>query len=181
VDGNAIRVHGKIELPVQVGDWKTTHTFLVADITTGPILVVEFLMNNELSIDLKEKLLVWRGGSFLELEVPGTTSGHCFLILSESVEIPAMNCMVANAMVVDEYGNPTTGKGIGFLEPNQALVAKTVVIIAHAVVSLSSNGVPVQMLATGSLVTLKLGTAVGELELLDATQPVIAMIQDNAY
>jgi hypothetical protein len=108
VDSNAIRVHGKIELPVQVGDWKTTHTFLVADITTGSILGVEFLMSNELSIYLKKKSLVWLGGSFLELEAPGTTSDHCFLILSESVEIPGMNCMVANAMIVDEYGNPTS-------------------------------------------------------------------------
>ena len=55
VDGNAISICGKVELPVTIEEWTTTPWFLVADIVTGPILGVDFLLKHHATLDLKRK------------------------------------------------------------------------------------------------------------------------------
>ena len=178
VDGNDIHVCGKVDLQVEIGQWKTHHTFLVANIATGPILGVDFLLKHNITVDLRRRRLTLPGGAIGRLTTPGVQSNHCFLILNHSMQIPTMTRQLGEAHIVDKYGNKVCQEGVAMLEPDNTVISKTGVMIAHSLISLDQDVVPVQLMAPGGPVQLSQGTALGQLTSIDHNVPIVGVIQE---
>ena len=64
-NGQALRVHGTATLDIKLDSWEGAHTFLVADVSTGVILGVDFLHAHDIDVLVSRHRLQWRGGSEL--------------------------------------------------------------------------------------------------------------------
>ena len=64
------------------------------------------------------------------------------------------------------------------LEPDNTVISKTGVMIAHSLISLDQDVVPVQLMAPGGPVQLSQGTALGQLTSIDHNVPIVGVIQE---
>lgn len=78
VDGNAISISGRLELPAQIGQWAVGHSLLVAEIATGRLLGVVFPLKHAVSVNKRRKQLFVPGGTSLELHSSAVQINHCF-------------------------------------------------------------------------------------------------------
>ena len=61
VNGNPLKVLGKIELIVALRSWEAPHRFLVVETQTGPILGSDFLASHGMIVNMKDSRMNWIG------------------------------------------------------------------------------------------------------------------------
>ena len=119
---------------MEIGQWKTHHILLVANIATGPIFGVDFLLKHNITIDLRRRRLTLLGSAIRKLTTPGVQAIISFQILNHSMQILTMTRQLGEAHTVDEYGNKLCQEGVAMLEPDNTVISKTGVMIAHSLI-----------------------------------------------
>ena len=72
-NGDKLSALGETVLPVEIGELKTDHRFIVADVSSGVILGADFLTQNRIDILLSESRLRWADGSIPVERTANTT------------------------------------------------------------------------------------------------------------
>jgi hypothetical protein len=87
VSGNLMRVFGSVCLPVEVG---SNHTFVAADIRTSPISTADFLIENNMTVDLCKRRLVLNT-EYVDLLINCPYYDQCRAVLKEDTTLVGGN------------------------------------------------------------------------------------------
>ena len=157
VSGAPPKVHGTVSLSVQLGTWKSSHTFVVASIKTVPILGADFLALNNMSEDLRARRLDW-GTGHVSLLINTRGYDQHRVILQEDTTVPEAHRVITIASVVDANGAQVSEVGPSLFEHVLELTNPTGPLVAGALVEITNGSSPVQLLSVGGPIHLRKGT-----------------------
>ena len=164
-NGDRLAALGEASLAVEIGELKTKHRFVVADIPIGVILGADFLTRNGIDILLSQHRLQWTNGSvpMEATQVKSQPKTWCYRVaLTEDVVLPKTYTeMIVLADVVNDSGQPVCDLGDCLFEPDQKLSDKYGIVAAAAFVNDRSGRVPVRLLNTGGNTKLYRGKTLG--------------------
>ena len=86
ISGSTLPVTGILTADVQLGAVTVRHSFLLCDITTGPLLGSDFLLANGVTLDFQTRSLLWHGLTIPFADTP-PEAPVCRLVLSDNVRL----------------------------------------------------------------------------------------------
>jgi hypothetical protein len=88
-NGDKLAALGEAVLSVELGDWKTNHRFIVANVSSGVILGEDFLRQNQIDILLSECRLKWTNDSTpVDIATNSAHKAFCYRVaLSDDVHL----------------------------------------------------------------------------------------------
>ena len=177
-NASPMSLSGKVKLEFNIND--TIHYlnfYIVEEVTTGVLLGLNWLIETEAVLDLKEKVLKGAHGVKIPLELRYFENSHVRKVsLPEDVTIPPHHELITPGTIQTPL--PTEG----LLEPENK-VEERGLLMARVIVSPVASHVPVQIINPGSTpVKLYKGTNVGILHEIEPDYvdcPVNMTIPDN--
>ena len=159
-NGQALGILGKVQVSLSLNDRTSNLLFYVVDeIHPGILLGLKWLVENELSLDLKGKHLIYPDGSRIPLSFEYSKDTDCLpVFLDQDIVIPAHHEMLVTGKVQGKLYTDS------LMEPNTNCMEKGI-LIARVMVRGAVDNVPLQLINPGEEgVMLHKGTKVGTLE-----------------
>ena len=166
VDGSPLTVHGRVTLPVRLGNHKEEVTFAVADgLTVEAILGLDFLENNQCTLDLRRRTLTLSDSTTVPLSSSKPSAAEQLAVsVTQTIRIPASSELEILAHITGAAPKHTY-----LLEQNPS--KRLPVMVARALVTPTSPDIPVRLINLASEdVTLFKGTHIATMEMLDHGQ-----------
>ena len=181
-NGQALRVHGTATLDIKLDSWEGAHTFLVADVSTGVILGVDFLHTHDIDVLVSRHRLQWRGGSELFSNRQAPHTNCCRVVLADDVLFDASQReYIVAAEMVDDKGGKLFGYQNAVFEPDRHKLLETSgTLVASAVVDGSSGLIPVRMINLLGSRKLYKGKTLGTLTEIEDPKIISAISKEVA-
>ena len=154
------RVTANIQFCVDSGP-EFMHSFIVADVSTGPILGADFLNSHGMEINFQYSFL--RVGS-VTIPFSFAKSERCSVVLADDV-VFSDDCyeVIARARILRD-ANAGPYPLFSLFQPREELSRDAGVLPAHAVVNSSSDFIPVRLISLHSQARLRKGKIIGTLD-----------------
>jgi transposase InsO family protein/predicted aspartyl protease len=157
-DGKSLSVLGKCSLGIELGGVSVLQEVVVADVTTGAILGMDFMSANDCLVDTARGMLKL-GGSHILCDTDRAQVKCCRIAVAETVTVPAGHEMVLPGRVVNQG---VSIQAVGIIEPVSSFAGKHGLALGRSLVDPSRVSVPLRVLnPTGEDVILYRNTTAG--------------------
>ena len=160
VNGNMIKVFGKVTLPLQIGRLELHQDFHILDEIQIPVILGrDFLKVQKATLDFSNQKLTLQGGMTEVSLNDAFESEENSIKLANNVKIPARTIAVVKVSIKNR---PSDANLVGIIEPSSLLIGKWNIMGARCLVKPNSNSCYYQLLnPTNSDINLRKNCTVG--------------------